>query len=326
MGLRTDISNDAYHASEELSRSRASALLATSPAHVKYSIDHPSPSTPALLMGGCFHTAVLEPMKLDYEYGCKPAEIDGKGPLTNHYKAEIERMEIENPNKRWLRQSDYDTCMEMAGSALDNLILKDYMSDIDSIIEGTGYFLEEGAECKVRPDLYLPSAEVVIDLKSTMDASEKGFTSSVKQFGYAFQACWYLEGLRKIGYNPKQFIFVCVEKKPPYATATYTLSSYDIARHREPMRRACKIWATCFSSGVWPAYEDGVKTLELSKNYNRLSMMDIARKFNVGRHFVYKIVEEYQLETKAIGNKRTIDLNDFAQALTWHSEGRKDAA
>ena len=213
----------------------------------------------------------------------------------------------------------------MAGAALDNPVLKDYMSDVDCIIEGTGYFMEEGAECKVRPDLYCPSAEVIIDLKSTIDASERGFAKSVRQYGYDFQACWYLESLRKLGYSPKQFIFVCVEKTPPYVTACYTLEAYDIARHREPMRRACKLWASCVSSDIWPGYSDGVKTLELTRNYNRLSMQDIARKFNVGRHFVYKIVEQYGLETKYIANKRTLDINDFAQALQWDAEG-KDAA
>ena len=325
MGLRTDVSNKDYHTSPELSRSTAFALNKTSPAHVKYSMDHPSPSTTPLVMGECLHSAVLEPMKLEYEYGAKPAKIDGKSPLTNHYKAEFEHIANQNPGKRWLLQNDYNTCMEMAGAALDNPVLKDYMSDVDCIIEGTGYFMEEGAECKVRLDLFCPSPEVVIDLKSTIDASERGFAKSVRQYGYDFQACWYLESLRKLGYSPKQFIFVCVEKTPPYVTACYTLEAYDIARHREPMRRACKLWASCVSSGIWPGYSDGVKTLELTRNYNRLSMQDIARKFNVGRHFVYKIVEQYGLETKYIANKRTLDINDFAQALQWDAEG-KDAA
>ena len=323
--LRTDISAEEYHSSPELSRSTAFALNKTSPAHVKYSMDHPSPSSTPLVMGGCLHSAVFEPMKLEYEYGAKPAKIDGKSPLTNHYKAEFEHIANQNPGKRWLSQNDYNTCMEMAGAALDNPVLKDYMSDVDSIMEGTGYFTEEGAECKVRLDLFCPSAEVIIDLKSTMDASERGFAKSVRQYGYDFQACWYLESLRKLGYSPKQFIFVCVEKTPPYVTACYTLEAYDIARHREPMRRACKLWASCVSSGIWPGYSDGVKTLELTRNYNRLSMQDIARKFNVGRHFVYKIVEQYGLETKYIANKRTLDINDFAQALQWDAEG-KDAA
>ena len=323
--LRTDISAEEYHSSSELSRSTAFALNKTSPAHVKYGMDHPSPSSTPLVMGGCLHSAVFEPMKLEYEYGAKPAKIDGKSPLTNHYKAEFEHIANQNLGKRWLSQNDYNTCMEMAGAALDNPVLKDYMSDVDSIMEGTGYFTEEGAECKVRLDLFCPSAEVIIDLKSTIDASERGFAKSVRQYGYDFQACWYLESLRKLGYSPKQFIFVCVEKTPPYVTACYTLEAYDIARHREPMRRACKLWASCVSSGIWPGYSDGVKTLELTRNYNRLSMQDIARKFNVGRHFVYKIVEQYGLETKYIANKRTLDINDFAQALQWDAEG-KDAA
>lgn len=320
MTLRTNISNEDYHSSEELSRSKASALLATSPAHVKHSIDNPVPSTPALLMGGCFHTAVLEPMKLEYEYGEKPTEIDGKGPLTNVYKQGMIELENSYPERRWLKSSDYNTCLEMASACLEHPVVSQYLAEADAIIEGTGYFNYEDAECKVRPDYFLPGADVVIDLKSTQDASPKGFAKSVRKFGYDFQACWYMEGLRRMGYSPKEFIFVAVEKSAPYATACYTLSASDIARHREPMRRACKIWAECVSSGVWPSYGDSVQTLELNNDFKRLSLQDLARKFNVGRHFVYKIVQSYQLETRTVGNKRTVDINDFAEALRWNAE------
>lgn len=323
--LRTDINNDLYHSSKELSRSRASSLLSTSPAHVRQQMLNPNPSTPALVMGGCFHTAVLEPMKLDEEFGEKPAEIDGYGPRTNAYKEAFKEMENEYANKQWLSPSEFNTCMEMAGAALDNPILKDYMSDLDTIIEGTGYFDFEGADCKVRPDIYVPGAEVVIDLKSTQDASEKGFARSVRKFGYDFQACWYLEGLKRMGYNPKTFIFVAVEKTPPYANACYTLSAYDIARQMEPMRRACRIWKECIDTDVWPGYADELKTLDLTNDWHRLSMQEVAKKFNVGRHFVYKIVEKYAIETKYIANKRTVDLNDFAMALKWDAEGKEVA-
>ena len=325
MSLRSDISNYDYHASEELSRSTADEINRTTPKHVKYRKDHPVPATTAMMIGSCFHSAVLEPMKTDDEFAVKPSEIDGNGPRTNAYKTAMARLEADNPGKTWMNPSDYNTSMEMAGSALDNPVLKEYLSDIDTLIENTGFFSYENTDCKLRMDAFSPSAEVIIDLKSTMDASPKGFASSVRKFNYGFQACWYMEGMRRLGFSPKQFIFVVVEKTPPYATACYTLASSDIVRHREPMRRACELWHSCVSSDIWPGYSDSVETLKLTNDFNRLSMQDIARKFNVGRHFVYRIVESYQLETRNIGNKRTVDINDFADALRWDAEGKSAA-
>ena len=233
-------------------------------------------------------------------------------------------MQKNEPNKSWLTPSDYDLVMDMAASALDHPILRTHMAEQSSIIEGTGFFEMEGAKCKVRPDLYNPGAGVVIDLKSTQDASEKGFAKSVRQFGYVFQAHWYLHALRLIGEKPKQFIFLAVEKSAPHLTAAYTLSATDIDKQMANMEKACKLWATCESSGVWPSYTDDVTTLDLGSLHgnNRLNVMQMADKFGVSRTYVYRIIRTHNLETKNIGNRRTIDITDFANAVRRDEEGK----
>lgn len=322
--LRTDISNSAYHGSDDLSRSVAWALRTSCPAQVYYDMKHPTPSdAPHFVMGGCTHTATLEPFKLDEEYGVKPESIDGSGPRTNAYKAAFEEMQNHAPDKRWLTASDYKRCMDMAASAREHPIMQTYLDDPESVIEGTGFFEHEGADCKVRPDLWNPGAGVVVDLKTTQSANEKDFARSVVKYGYAFQACWYLHGLRLMGENPKQFIFVCVEKTAPYLTNAFTLSASDVDRQKSVMSDACKLWATCMDSGVWPGYSDDVKTLNLGNNLNnRLSISEIADKFEVSRSYVYRILKDHGLETRNIGNRRTVDMGDFAQALRFDSEGR----
>ena len=322
--LKENISNAEYHGSGELSRSTAWSLLTTCPQKVKYDMTHRKESSPALVIGSAFHAATLEPGKFDDEFAVKPQEIDGQGPRTKHYKEEFEMMQKNEPNKSWLTPSDYDLVMDMAASALDHPILRTHMAEQSSIIEGTGAFEMEGAKCKVRPDLYNPGAGVVIDLKSTQDASEKGFAKSVRQFGYTFQACWYMHALRLIGEKPKQFIFLAVEKSAPHLTAAYTLSATDIDKQMANMEKACKLWATCESSGVWPSYTDDVTTLDLGSLHgnNRLNVMQMADKFGVSRTYVYRIIREHNLETKNIGNRRTIDITDFANAVRRDEEGK----
>ena len=262
------------------------------------------PSSPALVIGSGFHTATLEPEKLDDEFAVKPNEIDGQGPRTKHYKESFELMQKSEPDKQWLAPADYDLILEMAGSALENPVLRHYMADIDKVVEGTGYF--------------------VIDLKSTQDASNRGFTKSVRQFGYLFQACWYMHALRLLGEKPKQFVFIAVEKTAPYATAAYTIKESDINKQFSNMERACQLWASCQSSGIWPGYSDMVETLDLGSQItnNRLNISQLADKFGVSRTYVYRIIEEHELHSVTVGNRRTIDITDFANAVRRDSEGK----
>jgi len=165
-----------------------------------------------------------------------------------------------------------------------------------------------------------------VDLKTTQSANAKDFARSAIKYGYVFQACFYLHGLRLMGENPKQFIFVCVEKTAPYLTNAFTLSASDVDRQKSHMAESCRLWAECMKTGVWPGYGDEVKTLNLGSNLgNRLSITEMAKKFNVDRHYVYRIQKDHALETITIGQRRTLDLNDFAQALRWDSEGKAEA-
>ena len=322
-GLTKGISNAEYHGSDELSRSTASSLLTTSPAKVRYERDNPRPSSSPLIMGGCFHGMVLEPECLDVEYAIKPPDIDGKSPLTKYYKETFAEMQAERPDAQWLKPDEWKTCLCMAEAVLSNPVYAHYASDVEAIAEGTGYFDYNGAKCKVRPDLYT-SDGTIHDLKSTQDASEAGFRKSVRNFGYDFQACYYLEAMRALGLPARQFIFHCVDKSPPYLTATYTLTESEIDRQKPRMQKACEIWATCMETGVWPGYPEEVVTLDLSRfgDNHKLSLSQVAEKFGVSRSFVYTIIKEYELETTNVGNQRRVDLTAFSNALRNHNEGK----
>ena len=325
-GLTKGIANADYHGSDELSRSTASSLLTTSPAKVRWERENPRPSSSALVMGGCFHSMVLEPECLDEEYAVKPPDIDGKSPLTKYYKETFAAMQEERPDAQWLKPDEWKTCLGMAEAVLSNPVYTHYASDIEAIAEGTGYFNYNGASAKVRPDLYT-SDGTIIDLKSTQDASEAGFRKSCRTFGYNFQACWYLEAMRALGLPAKQFIFIISEKSPPYLTASYALTESEIDRQKPRMQKACEIWATCMETGVWPGYPEEVVTLDLSRfgDNHKLSLSQVAEKFGVSRSFVYTIIKEYELETTNVGNQRRVDLTAFSNALRNHNDGKKAA-
>jgi len=324
--LRPGITNEAYHADPSLGSSRARQLRGSCPLKVKHAMGQPSPSTPALLNGSMTHSAALEPDRVDIEFGCKPAEIDGNSPRTKAYKEAFAEMEAAEPQKRWLPEADYNMCMEVAASARQHPLLLEMLYHHASLIEHTGFFNIEGTPCKVRPDLYNSETGMVLDLKTTIDASPEEFTYSVRKYGYLFQAAFYMTGLRAMGERPKQFVFLVVEKSEPYATACYALDNNDIEKEIPRVLESIKLYGECLRTDVWPGYTDDIKTLNLGGLFttNRLSITQIADKFRVSRSFVCKVVKKHKLEQRKVGNRNMVDMTEFSTALRWENE-RKSA-
>lgn len=255
------IPNLEYHSSPELSRSTAWNLITTCPARVIHDKRNPGSSSSALILGNGFHSATMEPKLFEEEYEIKPSQIDGKSALTKHYKEKFSEMQEDDTSKTWLSRSEWEMCSDMADSANSNPWFKRTLESGKFIIEGTGFFECEGVKCKVRPDLYDPETGVIIDLKSTQDASPRGFRSSVRKFGYDFQVAFYMEGLRRMGLKATAFIFLAVEKKAPYLSAIYQINGMDIERQSRQMLKACQIWANCSATETFPGYSEEVVTL-----------------------------------------------------------------
>ena len=322
-----DMSNAEYHASSALNQSTAKELVDTTPQHVRHKLDNPpeEPPTP-FLVGGMTHTAALQPHLLDEEYGCLPDEIDGHGSRTKYYKEALADLRLSAPGKRWLKRSDYDLSLSMASALLEHPILARHLSDSEALVEQSGFCEWEGCECRVRPDLLCPDDGVVIDLKTTSSpASERSFTRSVRNFGYAFQNCWYREMLRTLGHPVGKFIFLVVEKSGNHATAAYTLSGSDVDAQLGRMRDACNLWSYCSEVNAWPGYPQDVVNVDLAPHAadaRRLSLREIDARFGCSPYIAKKLIRSHELEVRRIGNRRTVDAGDFAAALRMRNAGK----
>lgn len=319
--LQVDISNNEYHSRPELGRSTAFDMLRTCPKLVRHKQQTTKTDAPHFVIGGAFHTATLEAYKLDEEYAVKPSEIDGQSSRTNHYKEAFGLIEKSNPQKRWLSPSDWDKVIEMSEEAKEHPFLESYLSEPDKIIEGTGFFELMGAKCKVRPDYYCPSDGTIIDLKSTTDASPKEFKRSVHKYGYAFQAAWYLHGLRLCGEDPKRFIFFAVEKTPPYLTGIYEISNEDVDKYIPMMEEACVKWAKCVESGAWEGYPDSVQILDMSNKFiqGKMSITKLSKHFRMSRNTISKYI--VGLNKQIVGRETLYDINEVTKAIT---DGKKN--
>jgi exodeoxyribonuclease VIII len=121
-----------------------------------------------------------------------------------------------------------------------------------------------GLQCKCRPDWLLDDGSMIVDLKTTEDASPRGFQKSIAQWRYHCQASWYLDGLQHAtGNRPEQFVFIAVEKKPPYACAVYFADQQMIEIGRETARRDLDKLNVCKAADYWPGYSDGIEQINL---------------------------------------------------------------
>jgi len=311
----SEVPNEEYHARTELGHSDV-LRISRSPLEYRYHKEHPvDPSLKALIIGSAFHTAVLEPEKFSSGYLILPEDIDGRGPRTAHYREALEQMKVERPHKKWLAASDYDLVMNLAESVLAHPVLQEAL-DRPHRTEGTAFFNGWGCECKCRPDLtsFRGARTVdVIDLKSCQDASPAGFAKAMANWGYDVQKVFYERGLRENSLEVKRFLFVAVEKTPPYLCGVHEIHKDDLFTARTIIRQACATYLDCRARDVWPGYGTGVHKVRLPawrappKQVHTMSSLDrawltvkqISTQFAITVQSVYRIVKRQPKITTA---------------------------
>ena len=141
------------------------------------------PKTSAMVIGGYFHTAILEPDKLD-----KFKIIKSTTRNTKQYK-EMSGGEI------CLLQHEVDKIELMREAVMDNKICRELINGPDPLGDGTieyevpGYTEIFGNNWKGKADIINHDERLVIDLKTTSDIDK--FRWSASKFNYDSQAYIY---------------------------------------------------------------------------------------------------------------------------------------
>ena len=214
--IRDDLSNEDYHALDGISASDVKIVHAKSIAHWKNK-RHKESTT--LHLGTAIHAFVLE---ADIAH-----KLIHRGPETRRGKAWTEaKEEADSVGAVLLTEADYDHAKAVAESVMMTPRVMRMLNDPACIKEKSiiNTCPQTGLTLKCRPDALLPE-RAVLDLKTTQDASPRGFAKSVRGFGYDLQAAAYLYfcGLEASLGDCPTFGFIAVEKEPPYAVALHTL-------------------------------------------------------------------------------------------------------
>ncbi len=152
----------------------------------------PSQASSAFLIGGYFHTCILEPDKLK-----KYKVVQSSNRNTKIYK-EISEGEL------CLLQHEVDMIEMLRDKMFDNQICKDFIQNPNNDYEVPGIVELQGNMWKGKADIINHDEKLIIDLKTTNDISK--FKWSASKYNYDSQAYIYR---KMFGYD---FLFIVVDK------------------------------------------------------------------------------------------------------------------
>lgn len=234
-----------------------------SPEKFKYYREHPPEPTPSLIFGQVVHKWVLQPESFWDEFTILP-DIDRRTREGKAVYAEF----LEQAAGKTIIAADM---LRQAQEMRDALLKNDYCRKLLSGVKETPYFWVDemtGVECKCRCDVVteINGLSVIVDMKSTTNASTEIFMRDAVKYGYMMQAAMYSEGVKASTGKEHLFVFVVQEKEPPYAVNVLQADALFVQYGYDVFRECIGVYADCMKTGEFYGYLgkfDTINTLSL---------------------------------------------------------------
>jgi hypothetical protein len=261
------MSSDRYHgdctAGPGVSSSGLRTIETKSPAHYfATSYLNPKREDPSgsdhFNIGRAAHTLLLGESGFRTEYAIRPAEF----PDWRTNAAKAWRSEQQIAGKTVLTPDQVDAIRNMSESLARHPLISAGL--LQGEVERSLIFKDRtGVWLKSRPDVIPVADGVVVDLKTTTDASPDAIRRAILEHSYAMQGALVGKGLAAVlDMQMTSFVLVFVEKTAPFAVNVVEVDSDWIGYARRQLRRAIDVFARCVETGTWPGYE-GERTVYL---------------------------------------------------------------
>lgn len=239
-----------YRAHPAISRSEL-FKIADSPEKFKYYKEHPEPPPPSLVFGQLFHKVVLLPDQIWEDFIVEP-NVDRR---TKDGKSQWSESLEEAQGKTMVTADMMTQAWEMASALSGNEFVQKLLNG-DKEVEFFWTDEMTGEECKCRADCLTEVGDrlIVVDLKSTDCAETDAFMRSAIKYGYDLQAAMYSEGVEKNTGRKPLFVFIAIEKKPPYAINILQADDLFVRRGYDRFRELIGVYHDCKQTGNWYGY------------------------------------------------------------------------
>ncbi|MEV6344163.1 PD-(D/E)XK nuclease-like domain-containing protein [Actinoplanes sp. NPDC051851] len=258
-GVYPDMPEDVYHRDLAASSTVLKALLKDPAAKVDYQRRNPSAPKRAFDLGSAAHTMLLG-------RGSEIVEV----PFADYRKKDAQALRdaAYDADQIPLLTRELAQVQAMAGAVRQH-------PDAGVFIAAPGdpelsiWWTDPatGVPCRARFDKAIRDRRgrlVIVDVKTTIDASDYGFGKAAASFGYHQQEAHYTAGAVAVGLDDDPgFVFIAVEKDPPHLVNVVQLDGTALETGRRRNERALAIFAECTATGVWPGYPDGITEISL---------------------------------------------------------------
>ena len=238
----------------------------------------PSKDSAAFRIGTLVHEALLEPEVWSRIISCS------SGSTTKAFSQAVSDAAVKG--QKVAQASEYDLAAAMSAAVFEHPVLAQLFAPTPENVALNELTLvwpdpTTGQQCKARLDAVRVTDDeiLILDLKTTADASASEFGRSAASYLYLLQATFYADGLfycaralekllgfpegRLIG-RPVTFEFVAIEKsETPHQVARYRLTADQAAMGRRLYRHALDLVTTASDLDYWPGYDTGPAPLEL---------------------------------------------------------------
>jgi hypothetical protein len=263
-GWWQDMSDETYFADPvpagSLSKSGAKLLLPPScPAKFAYVREHGAKPKRAWDFGHAAHRKVLG-------RGAEVAVADFGDWKTN--AAKKIRDDAYAAGRVPILRKEEKAVDEMADAIRSHPLAGRLLSPDAGVNEASFFWIDEptGVWRRARLDRFtwLGDQLVVVDLKTCESADNESCRKTLANLGYAMQDDTYTTAVRALElHDDPAFLFVFVEREPPYLVNVVGCADDVIAYGRRLNEKALRIFAECSATDTWPGYGSEITYLSL---------------------------------------------------------------
>lgn len=260
--------DDEYHADKSHVSASGLKKLKISPAHFLDDAEEETDASDAMLFGSAYHCLVLQPELFEKQYyifddsvvcGALVAKGAKSPRATNDYKTWKEGEMSFADGKILLDKTDADKLKAMKDRLFNHSYARMLLT---GGVNEQGFMGEIETEAgyirvKYKPDHFNEKKKIIVDLKTTKDASKDGFPKQAGEFSMHIQASMYCDLMEKYSGDNRAFtfFFIAQEKKKPYAFNIFECSPQFISQGRFEYEMLLQLYKYCSENNHWPGYQ-----------------------------------------------------------------------
>ena len=237
-GIYDSIDIHDYHADGRVVSSSGLKEAKKSSRHFAYFLLNPKPTTLTLDFGNAFEIALVDAVAGTKQFDKDVSVIDYNN------RPDPTKTMAANVNKEWKEEimqsgkyiipatgekESLEACKRMVDSAMAEPLIRELLSIVDYQKSFIWRDPDCGVMCKTRPDIGIRNKKIILDIKTTRDASPEQFPKQSANYDYPLQAIMQIEGALQSGYLEKvdEYFWLACEKEPPYNAVLYRLQDED---------------------------------------------------------------------------------------------------